>query len=337
MRIGEVDVVPVVKETGQEFLRDKVTMMAGDSAFRLILSLPPLVIFFAALSSVLSQYTGLNVFDWVETQIESAPVPAEAEDMLTMILDTADQQGGPGLLSFGIILALWSASSAVGTMMQAFNIAYKTEESRGFVRQKLTAIGLTIGLSLLVIGSFILFVFGQRIGEAVAGAAGLGQTFELVWNIARWPILVFLFMIALAILYWAGPALRQSFRWLTPGAVVATLVWLVAVWGFSLYLQFSDPGSAYGALGTMVVLLVFLYMSSIVVIAGAELNAVIDRHYDPSVVENKASRPQDQLDPLTSQQRAREMAQRENQPAEDFGATEENERLAREKVEEDLA
>lgn len=337
MRIGQVDVFPVVKETGKEFMRDKVTMLAGDSAFRLILSLPPLVIFFAALSSVIDRYTGMDVFSWVESQLQSAPIPGEAEDMLMMILDTAQEQGNPGLLSIGIVLALWSASSAVSTLMQSFNIAYKTEESRGFVLQKLVAIGLTIGLSLLVIGSFILFVFGRRIGEAVANAAGLGEAFQLAWNIARWPLLIFMFMIALAILYWAGPSLKQSFRWLSPGAVVATIVWLIAVWAFSLYLQFADPGSAYGALGTMIVLLVFLYMSSIVVIAGAELNAVIDRHYDPVVVESKATHPDEQLDPLTSQERAREMAQRESRPAEDFGATSENERKAQERVEKDLA
>jgi membrane protein len=337
LRIGQVDVFPVLKDTGREFMRDKVTILAGDAAFRLILSLPPLVIFFAALSAVVNQYTGWDIFGWVESQIEAAPIPSEAEEMIAMILDTAEQQGGPGLLSIGIVIALWSASSAIGTFMQSFNIAYNTEESRGFVRQKLIAIAMTIGLSLLVISSFVLFVFGQRIGEAVAGAAGLGATFELIWNIARWPLLIFMFMIALAVLYWKGPAMNQTFRWISPGAVFATVVWLIAVWGFSLYLQFSDPGSAYGALGTMVVLLVFLYMSSIIVITGAELNSVIDRQYDPAVVETKASHPEDQLDPLSSQKRAREMAEREHVPPEEFGVTEETERKARERAEEELA
>jgi membrane protein len=336
VRIGQVDVVPVAKETAQEFMKDKVTILAGDAAFRLILSLPPLVIFFAALSSLVNQYTGWDVFGWIETQIEEAPVPAEAEEMIGMILDTADQEGSPGLLSFGIVLALWSASSAIGTMMQSFNIAYNTEESRGFVRQKLVAIGLVIGLSLLVIGSFVLFVFGQSIGEAIATAAGLGGTFELVWNIVRWPVLIFMFMVALAVLYWKGPAMNQSFRWISPGAVVATLVWLLAVWGFSLYLQFADPGSAYGALGTMVVLLLFLYMSSIVVIAGAELNSVIDRQFDPAVVETKASQPEYQTDPLSSLNRAREMAEREDIPPEELGVTPESEQKARERAEDEL-
>jgi membrane protein len=335
MRIGQVDVIPVAKETVQEFMKDKATMLAGDAAFRLLLSLPPLVIFFAALSAVINRYTGFDVFGWMETQIQDAPVPGEAEEMIMLLLDTAEEQGNPGLLSFGILLALWAASGAIATFMQAFNIAYNTEESRGFIRQRFTALVLTIGLSLLVISSFILFVFGQRIGVAVASAAGLGGTFELVWNIARWPVLIFMFMIALAILYWKGPALEQSFRWISPGAVVATLAWLIAVWGFSLYLQFSDPGSAYGALGTLVVLLIFLYMSSIVVLAGAELNSVIDRHYDPAVVTTKASHPEYQHDPMTSQKRAHELAEREGRSPADFGVTGETQRRARAKADEE--
>jgi membrane protein len=337
VRIGQVDVIETAKETVQEFMNDKVTMMAGDAAFRLILSLPPLVIFFAALSSLVNEFSGYDVFSWIEGQIEDAPVPAEAEDMIFMILDTADEQGGAGLLSFGIVLALWSASSAIGTFMQSFNIAYNTEESRGFVWQKATAIGLTVGLSLFVIGAFALFVFGQQIGSAIAGMMGLGGTFETVWNIVRFPVLILLFMIALAILYWKGPAMNQTFRWISPGAVFATIGWLIAVWGFSLYLQFSDPGSAYGALGTMVVLLLFLYMSSIIVMTGAELNSVIDRHHDPAVVETKAAHPESQTDPLTSQQRARELAAREGEPVEDYGVTEESQRKARERVEKDLS
>lgn len=328
MRIGQVDPVPVAKETGQAFMRDNVTVLAGDSAFRLVLSLPALVIFFAALSSLVNRYSGLDVFGWLETQVQEAPMPAASQDMLTLLFDTAAQQGSPGIMSIGILLALWSASSAIGTFMQSFNVAYNTEETRGFVRQRLTAILLTIGLSLLVIGAFVLFVFGQRIGQAIASAAGLSSWFELAWNIGRWPVLIFMFMIALAVLYWKGPSMEQTFRWISPGAVVATLAWLVAAWAFSIYLQFSDPGSAYGALGTMVVLLLFLYMSSIVVITGAELNSAIDRHYDPAVVETKAAHPESQSDPLTSQQRAREMAERERRAPADLGVTAETERRA---------
>lgn len=337
MRIGQVDIFPVIKETGQEFMRDRVTVLAGDSAFRLVLSLPALVIFFGALSSLVNRNTGLDVFGWLETQVQGAPVPTAAQDMLTLLFDTAEQQGSPGIMSIGILLALWSASSAISTFMQSFNIAYNTEESRGFVRQRLIAILLTIGLSLLVIGAFVLFVFGQRVGQAIASAAGLSSWFEVAWNIGRWPVLIFLFMLALAILYWKGPSLDQTFRWISPGAVVATVVWLVAVWAFSLYIQFSDPGSAYGALGTMVVLLLFLYMSSIVVITGVELNSVVDRHYDPAVVESKASHPEKQADPLTSQERAREMAQREHRSPADFGITPETERRAEAKAKKEEA
>lgn len=321
MRIGQVEVVPIAKETVHQIMEDRVTSMAGEVAFRLILSLPPFMIFFAALSSLVDNYTGVDVFGWLQGQLENSPLPGDVQGTINILLDTVQREGSPGVLSFGILFALWAASGAIDVLMRAFNRAYDATELRGFVRRRLIAIGLTIGLSILIISSFILFVFGEQLGMWLANQVDMGGTFAAVWNIARWPAIVVLFMFALAVLYWAGPVIDHSIRWITPGAILATVLWLLATWGFGLYLQFSDPGSAYGALGTMVVLLLFLYISSIVLLIGAELNAVIDKKYDPVLIREKASDPEHQKDAGASQERALEMARREGKSPEDVGVT----------------
>ncbi len=167
--------------------------------------------------------------------------------------------------------------------------------------------------------AFVLFVFGEQLGQWLAELAGYGATFAAVWDVARWPVLVGFVVLALAVLYWAGPAIAHSFRWITPGAVVATLLWLAATWGFSLYLRFADPGSAYGALGALVVLLFFLYVSSIVLLVGAELNAVVDKRYDPEVVRAKAVHPERQTDDEAARRRAEELARREGRSRAEVG------------------
>lgn len=318
MQLREVDFKAVGKEVVREFSDDDVTGMAAQAAYQIIFSLPPLLIFFAALSGLVARYTGVDVFGQLLSLAEEG-LPASVFDTVEIILGGIQEQSSAGLLSFGFLLAIWSASGALNTMISLFNRAYDVDDTRGFVKKRLLAIGLTIGLAVLVIGAFVLFVFGQRIGLWIAEFAGLGEAFTLVWNIIRWPAIVIFMMLALAILYWAGPAIEQTFRWISPGAVFATLLWLLATFGFSLYLRFSNPGSAYGILGGLVVLLFFLYLSSIVLLLGCEVNAVIDKRYDPKVIRDKAAHLERQEDPETARVRARELAQREGTSPEEVG------------------
>ena len=260
-----------------EIRQDDVSGLAAEVAFRLLFSLPALAIFFAALSAQTARYTGVDAFAYLQKQISSPAIPLSVRNSLDLVLNAAKDGGHSGVLSIGILLSLWSASSAVGTLIKAFNRAYDVEETRNFIWRRVMALGLTLGLSLLMLASFLLVLVGQRIGEKLATEIGLGNQFTQAWNIGRWPVIFILFMIALAILYWAGPSRDLPLRWLSPGAVIATILWLAASWGFSLYLQLVDVGNAYGVLGAVVVLLFFLWVSSIVLIIGAETNVVADR------------------------------------------------------------
>ncbi|MDI3341207.1 MAG: YihY/virulence factor BrkB family protein [Sphaerobacter sp.] len=320
MRIGQVDVALVGKELFHEVRDDNVTGMAAQAAYQLIFALPPLLIFFAALSALVDRYTGVDVFGQALGLAEQA-LPASVYQTVEIILGGVQEQGTTGLLSLGFILALWSASGAVNTMIALFNRAYDVTDTRSFITKRLLSIGLTIGLAVLVIGAFVLAVFGQRLGVWIAELAGLGSEFTVVWDIARWPAVVIFVMLALAIFYWAGPDVDTSIRWLSPGAVVATILWLLATFGFSLYLRVSDPGSAYGVLGTLVVLLFFLYVSSVILLLGCELNAVIDKHYDPALIRQKAAEPERHEDADQARARAAAFAQREGKAPEEVGLT----------------
>lgn len=320
MRIGHVDVKQAARDLFQAFKDDEVTGMGAQSAYGWIFALPPMLIFFTALSGAVNRYTGVDVFGQVLTLAQRG-LPAPVYQTVSLVIDGVRNRGTSGFLSFGFVVALWSASNALDSVIQGANRAYNVVEHRSYVRRRGLEILLTAGLSLLVIGAFVLFVFGRRLGLEIAEAVGLGSTFTAVWNIVRWPAVVILIMVALAILYWVGPAIKLKFNWVSPGAVLATVLWLVATFGFSIYLGFSNPGSAYGVLGTLVVLLFYLYVMGIILLVGAELNAVLDLNYAPEVIREKVAYPERQTDPVAAQQRALALAAREGLSPAEVGVT----------------
>lgn len=276
MRIGNVDVVDTAKQTGKQFGSDKLSGFAAQTAYHLIFALPPLLIFLTALSALSAQYTGVDVMARL-LDLARRTTPAAVYQTIKLILDSAKAKRSGGVLSIGFVLAIWSASGAVSVLIQGINQAYGITEGRNFILKRALSIGLTIGLGILTVSAFILFVFGQRLGTWVADRAGFGSTFQTGWSIIRWPVILIFIVVSLAIFYWVGPDTRLPFRWISPGAIAATLGWLGATFGFSLYLRFANPGSAYGALGALIVLLFFLYVSSMVFLFGAELNSVLDQ------------------------------------------------------------
>ena len=276
------DPIGVIKDAFSGFQRDDGTGLSAEAAYRLVFALPALTIFFASVSSITAEYTGVDAFQTLLDRAQEG-LPGEVFGTLELVFDSVDQQSGVGVLSIGLLLALWSGSNAMGAIVKAINKAHGLEDKRGFVTQRGIALALTLGLSLLMISSFVLLVFGQGIGSELASQLGMGDAFTLVWNIARWPVLLILFMGALAILYRFGPAEPVDRQALLPGVVAATILWLVASYAFSIYLSFADPGSAYGVLGGILVLLLFLYLSSIVIVLGGEINAAIMRKLDGSI------------------------------------------------------
>ena len=293
-----------------EFRDDDVTGLASEIAYNVIFAIPPLIILTITIASLINQFTDVPIVENLRTIVQEQ-APGEAQDVLNLLIDNAVAQMSGGLASFGAIftalLAVWSGSNAVNSLVKSFNRAYDVKEQRGMIRLRLTTLALTLLMAVLVNLAFVLFVFGGSIGEWVANLVGLGSLFTTIWNIARWPLGVIFFMFVLAILYYAGPNVKQSFRWISPGSIVATILWLIAVFGFRVYLQFSNPGSAYGVFGGVIVLLFFLYVSGIIFVIGAELNAMLQKRYDEETVRDRAQHPEkleDEEDRLEARQQA---------------------------------
>jgi membrane protein len=292
---GRINYKALAKETLQDIKRDDVPGLAAEIAYHAIFAIPPLIIFMVTVAALVNQTTGVPVAERLYEFINRS-APGETRQLLNTLVDKAIQQTDGGVASFGVVgaalLALWSGSNGVAALIKAFNRAYDVEETRGWFKKKAIAIGLTLLLAVMANAAFVMLVFGGKLGKWVAGKANLGDTFTLIWSIAYWPLAVIFVMFVLAILYYLGPNVEQSFRWISPGSVVATVVWILIAVGFRLYLTFSDPGSAYGAMGSIVVLMFFLYLSGIAFVLGAEVNAIIGRRYDPEVIEDLARNPE---------------------------------------------
>jgi membrane protein len=282
------------KELVQEVKDDRVTSLAAAFAYHTVFAIPALLILTLTVAALIDGVTSVQVTQNLRDLIQDR-APAETKDLLNSIVNNAIARVGSGGASLGLIttaaLALWSGSNAVNALVESFNLAYGVDEGRPFLKKKAVVLGLTLLLALLINLSFVLLVFGERIGSWIAERAGFGGAFDVVWNIFRWPLAILIIAFILAVLYYAGPNIEQSFRWISPGSILATVLWVIATAGFGIYLRFSNPGSAYGVLGSVLVLLFYLYVTGIVFLIGAELNALIGRKYDPETAKDLASRP----------------------------------------------
>lgn len=291
---GRPPFMELAKETFKEFKSDDVPEVSAAVAYHTIFAIPPMIVFLISMAALINRITEVPVAERL-IDIINQRAPGDTRELLQSLVENAIQQASGGAAFTGILLsaliALWSGSNGIGAFVKAFNRAYDVEETRGFVKAKAINVGLTLLVGVMVIAAIALFIFGENIGSWIADQAGLGGAFEIFWRILSWILAPIFIMFVLAVLYYLGPNVEQSFKWISPGSIVATLLWLAILVGFSVYLSFSNPGSAYGTLGSVVVLLFFLYVSAIAFVSGAEVNAVLQRRYDEKTVEDLATSP----------------------------------------------
>lgn len=291
---GRPPITTLAKETFKEFKRDDVPEISAAVAYHTIFAIPPMLVFIISVAALINRVTSVPVAERLIDIIKDR-APADIQPILLDIIDKAisNVSGGAAItgIALSALIALWSGSNGIGAFVKAFNRAYGVEETRGFVKAKVINIGLTVLVGVIAITAIALFIFGENIGSWIADQAGLGNAFEIFWRILSWVLAPIFIMFVLAVLYYLGPNVEQSFKWISPGSVVATLLWMAILVGFSVYLNFSDPGSAYGSLGSVIVLLFFLYISSLAFVTGAEVNAVLQRRYDEKTIEDLAANP----------------------------------------------
>ncbi len=205
-------------------------------------------------------------------------LPDDAASMLNRTLAEIVRGAGRGILSVGAVAALWAASSGMASAMSALNAAYEVSDSRPWWKRRLLAVVLTVGFCLFTVTGLLLLVFGPKIGEAVAAWLGLGGLFRTLWNIVSWPVILALVLTAIALVYYLAPAVRQRWQWVTPGSVFALLVWVAASLGLRFYVRrFGNYNATYGSIGGLILLLLWLYLSSLVLLLGAEINSEIEQ------------------------------------------------------------
>jgi membrane protein len=173
---------------------------------------------------------------------------------------------------------VWSSSSAVTAIIDALNRAYDLEEWRPWWKTRLLAIALTLALAVFVVVAFALIVGGGDLAAWIAGQLGASEGFARAWSVAQWPVAFALIVLAVDLVYYVAPNADTEWVWITPGALLATFLWLCTSAGFRLYVRnFGDYGAVYGAIGSVVVLLLWFYLSGFALLVGAELNAEIDK------------------------------------------------------------
>jgi membrane protein len=200
--------------------------------------------------------------------------------MTSALENLQGDQGAAGVLFVvGLLAALWSASSYVAAFMRASNSIYDMEEGRPVWKTLPVRVGLTLVLLFLLAITALAVVLTGGIAQKVGDLIGLGSTAVDAWNIAKWPVLLLVVSFMFALLYWAAPNVKHpGFRWISPGGVLAVVAWLIASGAFALYVSnFGSYNKTYGALGGVVVFLVWLWISNIVILLGAEFNAELER------------------------------------------------------------
>lgn len=272
-KLGGLSVKDLGRRVIHEIREDDCLGRAAQLAYYFLFALFP---FFLVLTTLLGYLPVPNLMDRLMEMLAGIL----AGDALKLVQDNVreivtSQRGG--LLSFGILAALWTSSSAVTAIVDGLNRAYDVEEGRPYWKIRLIAIFLTVGISLFIIFSLILLTFGPQIGGWIADQVGLGRVFQTAWNLLRWPVIVGLIILAMAIVYYVAPDVDQRWQWITPGSLVAVIGWLLASLGFSFYVNnFGSYNATYGSIGAVIVLLTWMYVSGFFVLVGGEINAEIE-------------------------------------------------------------
>ncbi|HWS85377.1 MAG TPA: YihY/virulence factor BrkB family protein [Pyrinomonadaceae bacterium] len=266
----------LAKRVYAEVMDDDVLGRSAQLSYYFLLALFPALLF---LTSLLGYMAGEDsqlrqgLFDYL-----AAVLPGEASKLVSQTVTDVTQSSGGGKLSFGILATLWAASNGMGAISESLNAAYDLKESRPWWKVRLTAIGLTLALTLLIVTALVLILYGHDIADAVSVKLGLGSAFATAWKVLQWPLVLVFVLLAFALIYYFGPdSHAQDWKWITPGAIVGVLLWLLISFGFKTYLEFFNSYSAtYGSLGAVIILMLWFYFTGTAILVGGEINSEIE-------------------------------------------------------------
>ncbi len=272
-RSRAIGAVGVVKDAVANFVGHDMPTYAAALAYRLLFSLFPFLVFLTTLLGFLGVP---EFFDWMRQQAAYV-LPQQAMELVDSIVSELQQPRG-GLMSVAIALAVWSASAAVLGTMNALNVVFDVRERRASWKRILISLLYTLALALMLILAAAMMITGPELLTWAARYVSLDRYFIMIWTWVRWPIIGLLLTLIVSLVYYAAPNLKQRYRLITPGAVIAVLAWVIASLGFAFYVQnFASYNKTYGSMGAVIVLLFYFFLSAAVLLFGAEVNAVLAR------------------------------------------------------------
>jgi membrane protein len=287
----------VLKRTVKEFQDDNLTDWAAALTYYAVLALfPALIVLVALLGLFGDTQTTVAKISKIVGQVTGSRDTAKT--LSTTIKDVIDNREAAGpLLGVGLLGALWSASGYIGAFIRANNVIYEIREGRPFWKLRPLQVLVTIVMVLLMTIVVIALVMTGELADAVGSAVGLGATAVTTWDIAKWPVMAAIVLFMLAVLYYTAPNVElPKFRWITPGSLIALVVWALATVGFAIYVKFfGSYNKTYGSLGAVVIFLFWLWLSNVAILLGAEFNSELERERE--LAEGEPAEEELQLPP----------------------------------------
>lgn len=259
------------------FYDDQMTHHAAALTYYALMSLFPALLLGVSLLGLVGQYPA--TYDAIMGYLREV-APASALAPLDTSLRGALQQKGTAAttLVIGVVIALYGTTGVLEAARRALNVVFDSPRGRSFLRRKTVDVLSSVALMLAILVSLVLVFVGGGFAEDLLGFLGLGPAVADVWNVARWPAAVAVAVLVFAFVYYVTPDVRQrSFRWITPGAIVAVALWMLASWGFATYIsRVADVGAIYGAFAGAIVLVAWIWLTNVALLFGAEINAAIE-------------------------------------------------------------
>jgi membrane protein len=286
--IGGVDPVPdgptdlpkaslmaVLKRSRAEFRNDNLTTLAAALTYYGVLAMVPgLLVLFTALGLF-----GTHITKKIVAQVNHVAPGSTGHFVQTLLTQAQSHKTGTGIMAIvGLVIALWSASSYVNGFRQASNVIYGIGEGRPMWKTVSLRLTVTVVAVVILMLCAVIVVVSGSVADEIGNALGVGHTTVIIWDIVKWPILLVLISALLAVLFWASPNAKQAgIKWISPGGLIATILWLIVSALFAVYVaNFSSYNNTYGPLAGIVVFLIWLWLSNIAVLLGAEVNAELD-------------------------------------------------------------
>jgi membrane protein len=267
----------LTKRAVKEALDDNVFDLAAQQAYYFFFALFPALLFAIAVAS----FFPLQGLIDEAVAMMSRFAPKDVIDIITGAMQSLSNQNSGGILTFAFLVTIWSSSGAMVSIITTLNAAYDVTESRPWWKTRLTAIGLTVGIAFFILVSMFLIIAGPTVAENIATRMHLGPAFKWGWMILQWPVVFALVVSAIGLVFYFAPDVEQDWVWITPGSVLATVLWLAVSLGLKIYYTLvPNANAAYGTIGGIMVLMLWFYLSGIALLLGAEFNAEIE-HASP--------------------------------------------------------